>query len=56
MWSYKEFIIKPYAVIRNGYKYAIYDNDGIRRIGSVKRQKDIKPFVNEVIMRRNEKE
>lgn len=54
MWNYKGFIIKPSVVITNGYKYAIYENDGIKRIGSVKRQKDIKPFINEVISRRNE--
>ena len=54
MWNYKGFIIKPYAVIKNGYKYAIYESDGIKRIGSVKRVKDIKPFINEVILRRNE--
>ena len=54
MWNYKGFIIKPYAVITNGYKYAIYESDGITRIGSVKRQKDIKPFINELIARRNE--
>ena len=54
MWTYKGFVIKPYAVIRNGYKYSILEADGITHVTSARTIKEMKEKVNEVIKQRKE--
>ena len=49
MWTYKGFIIKPYVVIRNGYRYSITDPDGVTHIGSARSIKDVKQIINNMM-------
>ena len=46
MWKYKGFVIKPYVVIRNGYKYSITEPDGFTHVCSAKTLKEAKMLVN----------
>lgn len=52
MWTYKGFVIKPYVVIRNGYKYSILEADGITHVASARTIKEMKEKVNCEINRR----
>ena len=50
--KYKGFIIKPYAVICNGYKYAIKERDGFTHITSAKNLKEAKEAINNILEER----
>ena len=45
MQKYKKYTIKPYAVIRNGYKYSVTSPDG-QHIGSAETLSDARYLVN----------
>lgn len=52
MWKYKGFVIKPYVVICNGYKYSILESDAITHVASARTIKEMKDKVNNVIQER----
>lgn len=52
MWKYKGFVIKPYAVIRNGYKYSILEADEITHVASARTIKEMKQKVSQIICER----
>lgn len=54
MRKYKGFVIKPYVVIHNGYKYSISEADGFTHVASARTIKEMKEKVNEVIKQRKE--
>lgn len=43
---YKGYTIKPYVIIRNGYKYSITEPDGFTHVCSAKTLKEAKMLVN----------
>ena len=43
---YKGYTIKPYVIIRNGYKYSITEPDGFTHVCSAKTIKEAKMLVN----------
>lgn len=43
---YKGYTIKPYVIIRNGYKYSITEPDGLTHVCSAKTLKEAKMLVN----------
>ena len=47
--KYKGYIIKPYVVICNGYKYSIYKPDGFTHIASAKTLKEAKGTITDII-------
>jgi hypothetical protein len=53
MWKYKGFVIKPYAVIRNGYKYSILESDGFTHVTSARTINEVKEKINYIIEERN---
>ena len=55
MWKYKGFVIKPYVVIRNGYKYSISEADGFTHVASARTIKEMKQKVNQIICERKNK-
>jgi hypothetical protein len=55
MWTYKGFVIKPYVVIRNGYKYSILEADEITHVASARTIKEMKQKVNQIICERKNK-
>lgn len=53
MWKYKGFVIKPYVVIINGYKYSILESDGFTCVTSARTIKEVKEKINYIIEERN---
>ena len=49
MWKYKGFVIKPFVVIYNGYKYSILKADGFTRVAAARTIKEVKDTVNSAI-------
>lgn len=56
MWTYRGFVIKPYVVICNGYKYSILESDGITHVTSARTKKECKEEINYIIEQRSQKE
>lgn len=49
MFKYKKYIVKPFVVIHNGYKYSITAPDEFTYIGAARNIKECKEKINQHI-------